>query len=248
VTGVLMGTMQLNMLIHNTLFTVGHFHATVVSGTTLAFMGISYYLIPLLSQRKLVGLRVARWQPYVFGGGVALLTTAMLLAGQLGVPRRVAQLGYADAPLTLDQYAAGPVTGVMALVSLGAVFAVVGGIMFIYVMAMTLLRGERTETPDAGLIYAFGPRARRHTAESGVAPMMPATGPGSPDDAAAAERTSATMTRTRAAMHVAGNGLRGKWATFEAPGTYVLVLIFLAWFVGFYVIAHLNLSRSWPVG
>jgi cytochrome c oxidase subunit I len=248
VTGVLMGTMQLNMLIHNTLFTVGHFHATVVSGTTLAFMGISYYLIPLLSQRKLVGVGVARWQPYVFGGGVALLTTAMLLAGQLGVPRRVAQLDYADAPLALDQYAAGPVTGVMALVSLGAIFAVVGGIMFIYVMAMTLLRGERTETPDAGLIYAFGPRARRHTAESGVAPMMPATGQGSPDDADAMERTSATMTRTRSAMHAAGNGLRGKWATFEAPGTYVLVLLFLAWFVGFYVIAHLNLSQSWPVG
>jgi len=248
VTGVLMGTMQLNMLTHNTLFTVGHFHATVVSGTTLAFMGISYYLIPLLSQRELVGVRIARWQPYVFASGVALLTAAMMLAGQLGVPRRVAQLDYAGAPLSVDQFSIGPVPGIMALISVGALFAITGGIMFIYVIAMTLLRGTKTDTPDAGLVYAFGPRARRHTANSGIASMMPQTGPGSPDDADAAQLTSTEMTRTRAAMHAAGNGLRGKWATFEAPGTYVLVLIFLAWFIGFYVIAHINLSQSRPVG
>src|SRR6185369_10506713 len=35
ISGVMMGTEQLNMLIHNTVYVPGHFHATVVVGTTL---------------------------------------------------------------------------------------------------------------------------------------------------------------------------------------------------------------------
>ncbi|HEY7761231.1 MAG TPA: cbb3-type cytochrome c oxidase subunit I, partial [Burkholderiales bacterium] len=46
ISGVMMGTEQLNMLIHNTLYVPGHFHATVVIGTTLAFMGLTYFLLP----------------------------------------------------------------------------------------------------------------------------------------------------------------------------------------------------------
>ena len=215
VSGVLMGTMQLNMLIHNTLFVVGHFHATVVSGTTLAFMGISYYLLPLLARRELVGTTIARWQPYVFSGGVALLTLAMLAAGQMGVPRRVADLGYADAPLGVTQYTEGAVPAVMALVSVGAVLAVVGGIMFVWVMVATLLVGERTDAPLKTLALRFGPAA---------------------------------MAEAPPARELSEGGLRGRWATFEAPGTYALVLFFLAWFVILYIAAHLNLAQSWPVG
>ncbi len=226
VTGVLMGTMQLNMLIHNTLFTVGHFHATVVSGTTLAFMGISYYLLPLLSQRKLQSVRVAQLQPYVFGGGVALLTLAMLLAGQLGVPRRVADLSYEGAPLTTDMFSVGPVPAVMAVVSVGAVAAIIGGIMFVWVMVMTLLKGERTDAPDEGLNFAFGPKAKQRTSLTSG---------------------GTTLTETAVIDHQDGS-LKPRWRRFEAPGTYVIVLGFLVWFVGFYILAHLNLSQSWPVG
>ena len=215
VSGVLMGTMQLNMIIHNTLFVVGHFHATVVSGTTLAFMGISYYLLPLLARRELVGTRIARWQPYVFGGGVALLTLAMLAAGQLGVPRRVADLGYADAPIGVAQFGEGAVPSIMALVSVGALLAVAGGVMFVWVMVRTLLVGERTDAPLQHLALRFGPRSE-------------------PVREPAPELTHA--------------GLSGRWARFEAPGTYAIVLFFLAWFVILYIAAHLNLAQSWPVG
>ncbi len=236
VTGVLMGTMQLNMVIHNTLFTVGHFHATVVSGTTVAFMGISYYLLPLLSQRRLVSIGVARLQPYVFAGGVAILTLAMLLAGQLGVPRRVADLGYEGAQLPTDLFSTGPVPVVMFLVSLGAIAAIVGGVMFIWVMVMTLLKGEKTDAPDEGLRFAFGPKARQRDAEEQER--------GGVDD-----RATATLTETGPpGADADGRGIPSRWRRFEAPGTYVLVFAFLAWFVAFYVIAHLNLSQAWPVG
>ncbi|HHH42135.1 MAG TPA: cytochrome C oxidase subunit I, partial [Chloroflexi bacterium] len=74
VTGVTIGTEQINMLAHNTLRVPGHFHATVVAGTTLAFMGLTYYLIPLIFRRELKLKRWATWQPYIFGLGMALVS------------------------------------------------------------------------------------------------------------------------------------------------------------------------------
>ena len=42
ISGVVLGTEQINLLMHNTLYVPGHFHATVVAGTTLAFMAATY--------------------------------------------------------------------------------------------------------------------------------------------------------------------------------------------------------------
>ena len=41
ITGVTLGTQQINIIAHNTLRIPGHFHVTVVGGTTLAFMGLA---------------------------------------------------------------------------------------------------------------------------------------------------------------------------------------------------------------
>ncbi|MGI9415123.1 MAG: cbb3-type cytochrome c oxidase subunit I, partial [Hyphomicrobiales bacterium] len=46
ISGVVMGVEQINIIIHNTIYVPGHFHATVVIGTTLAFMSLTYFLIP----------------------------------------------------------------------------------------------------------------------------------------------------------------------------------------------------------
>jgi cytochrome c oxidase subunit I len=222
VTGVLMGQMQLNMLIHNTLFVPGHFHGTVVAGTTLAFMGISYYMIPLLTRRQLASVRMARWQPYVFGGGVTILMLAMTRAGFLGVPRRVADLSYSASPLPTGLYEEGPVVLTMAAVAVGAVLAVTGGVMFVWVIVNTLLRGKLGDRPDVGLelVYAGDP-ARLGT---GLGVPLP-NGDG----------------------HTRAGGSKW-WGRLEAPGTFVLVLVFLVWFVAMYLLSHVNLSRIWPVG
>jgi len=66
ITGVVQGTEQLNIRIHNTIGIVGHFHGTVVGGTTLAFMGLTYYVIPLIFQRQIISKSLAKIQPYVF--------------------------------------------------------------------------------------------------------------------------------------------------------------------------------------
>ena len=87
-TGVMMGTEQLNLLIHNTIYVPGHFHATVVVGTTLTFMALTYFLIPSLFRREMIAPGLARLQPYLFGFSMYFFCLVMMGAGTLGVSRR----------------------------------------------------------------------------------------------------------------------------------------------------------------
>ncbi|NIM27495.1 MAG: cytochrome C oxidase subunit I [Gammaproteobacteria bacterium] len=142
ISGVVMGTEQLNLIMHNTLYVPGHFHATVVAGTTLAFMAITYLLVPLIFQRELILKGWAKLQPYVFAAGVAGISLFMMGAGTLGVPRRVWDITGADAVLTFDY----PATAylMMGLNGLSAILAAVGGVMYIVVVVGSILFGERT--------------------------------------------------------------------------------------------------------
>jgi cytochrome c oxidase subunit 1 len=54
ISGVELGTEQLNIMMHNTRYVPGHFHATVVAGRTLAFMAVTELVVPLIFQRELV--------------------------------------------------------------------------------------------------------------------------------------------------------------------------------------------------
>ena len=85
ISGVVLGTEQINLIMHNTLYVPGHFHATVVAGTTLAFMAITYLVVPLIFRRELVLKSWARLQPYVFGIGAAGISLFMMGAGTLGI-------------------------------------------------------------------------------------------------------------------------------------------------------------------
>lgn len=150
VSGVLMGTMQLNMIIHNTLFVVGHFHATVVLGTTVAFMGLSYYVVPLVMKRDLAFLGMARWTPYVYGAGLLTLIAGLMLAGKNGVARRSWDATYSTGGLQVDTLATPIITFANTLIGLGALVAVAGGIMYVLIMVATVFFGRRSETPNVG--------------------------------------------------------------------------------------------------
>ena len=101
ISGVVLGTEQINLIMHNTLYVPGHFHATVVAGTTLAFMALTYLVIPLIFQRELVLPKLARWQPYLFGIGAAGVSLFMMGAGTLGVSRRHWDITFSEAHLHL---------------------------------------------------------------------------------------------------------------------------------------------------
>ena len=176
VTGVLMGQMQLNMLVHNTLFVPGHFHSTVVAGTTVAFMGIAYYLLPLISQRPLAFPRLARLQPYVYSLGLAILTGSMMAAGKHGVPRRLWDITYQGAAIPVTVFEDPQVHLLLAGVGIGAIIAVLGGAMFVTVMLGTILSRRTTAQVGAGLRIALPTGTGSALTAPGPAPISGGSG------------------------------------------------------------------------
>jgi cytochrome c oxidase subunit 1 len=130
ITGVTLGTQQINIIAHNTLRIPGHFHATVVGGTTLAFMAATYYVVPLIFRKDFRFRGVVRWQPFVFATGVVMLSVGMSFAGSYGVPRRHWDVEFAGA-----QFAGGIDPGAhlwLGVVGIGGVIAFIG--LLIYVL------------------------------------------------------------------------------------------------------------------
>ncbi len=148
ISGVMMGTEQLNMLIHNTIYVPGHFHATVVVGTTLTFMALTYYLIPTLFRREMIAPGLAKIQPYLFGLSMYFFCLVMMGAGTLGVPRRTWDISF-QGPLPHEWPGAAYL--MMGLVGIGGVAAIVGGAIYIYVTVGSLLWGKKL---DAGITSA----------------------------------------------------------------------------------------------
>jgi cytochrome c oxidase subunit 1 len=140
ISGVVMGAEQLNLIMHNTLYVPGHFHATVVAGTTLAFMAITYLVVPLIWRREIMFPGLARWQPYIFGLGAVGISVFMMGAGTLGVSRRHWDINFTDAALSFSY----PDTAflMMAGNGLSAVLAATGGVMFIVIVVSSILFGK----------------------------------------------------------------------------------------------------------
>ncbi len=143
ITGVIMGTEQLNLIMHNTLYVPGHFHGTVAAGTTLAFMALAYIVVPLLFRRELIFKRLAQWQPYLFGLGITGLSIFMMAAGTLGVSRRHWDMAFSDASLTFDYPPAAFL--IMAMNGISGIIASIGGIAFIIVIVGTILFGKKRD-------------------------------------------------------------------------------------------------------
>ncbi|MCP5327140.1 MAG: cbb3-type cytochrome c oxidase subunit I [Steroidobacteraceae bacterium] len=143
ISGVMMGTEQLNMIIHNTIYVPGHFHATVVVGTTLTFMALTYYLIPTLFKREVINPGLARLQPYLFGFSMYFFCLVMMGAGTLGVSRRHWDMAFAGMPSAYEWPGAAYL--MMGLVGISAVAAIVGGAIYVYVTVGSLLWGKRVE-------------------------------------------------------------------------------------------------------
>ncbi len=140
ITGVTLGTEQINIIAHNTLRIPGHFHATVVGGTTLAFMGLAYYVVPLIFQKEYPAKGLARLQPYIFAFGIVLVSIGMTFAGSYGVPRRHWDVGFSGAPLAAGF---GPAAHFfLAVLGIGGVIAFTGALIFIGLTVWAVFFGK----------------------------------------------------------------------------------------------------------
>jgi len=143
ISGVVLGTEQINVMMHNTLYVPGHFHGTVVAGTTLAFMAVTYLVVPLIFRRHIMFPGLAKIQPYLFGLGVLGLSVFMMGAGTLGVARRHWDMSFADAALTFNY----PPTAflMMTLNGLSGILAALGGLAYIVVVVSSVFFGKKVE-------------------------------------------------------------------------------------------------------
>ncbi|OHC73785.1 MAG: hypothetical protein A3G18_05265 [Rhodospirillales bacterium RIFCSPLOWO2_12_FULL_58_28] len=111
--------------------TPAHYHG-VIAGINLAFMGLFYALfLPLLGRTVKRGKALSA-QFYLFGGGQFFACIGLFLAGGYGAPRKTA-----GAAQGLEAFWA--VVG-MYMNGVGALVAVIGGVMFIWTVAAALLR------------------------------------------------------------------------------------------------------------
>ncbi len=152
ITGVTIGTEQINIIVHNTLRVPGHFHATVVSGTAMAFMGATYYLLPLIFRRKVAFWGLARIQPYLFAGGMLVFTMFMTFAGTFGVPRRHWDISFSTAALGYQFSPA--VDLLLAVMALGGLVAAFAAFAFIAIAVVSVFFGEPVGviTPGVAMI------------------------------------------------------------------------------------------------
>ncbi len=169
ITGVIYGMEQTNIIVHNTLGIPGHFKGTVVLGTSLAFMGITYYLIPLVFRRRILGLGLARVQPWLFAIGIALLAISMVGLGTLGVPRRHWDVTFSGAPFRHSFPAVADVLWIVF--ALGGTVAVLGVLLWIGIVVASVFFGPRMQGPqDMQLPIAQPVRLERRSEGKFVAP------------------------------------------------------------------------------
>lgn len=100
-----------------------HYHGSIV-GVTLAFMGLTYALLPQLGFGTVSG-RMAQWQAYIYGGGQLMHVVGLAWSGGYGVQRKVA--GAEQMLTTLPQKIG------MGMMGLGGLIAIIGGLLFVVV-------------------------------------------------------------------------------------------------------------------
>ena len=152
ISGVVLGTEQLNLIMHNTLYVPGHFHATVVIGTTLAFMALTYFLIPVMFRREVMFPKLAQWQPYLFGIGMSGFALFMMGAGTLGVPRRHWDITMAGNLFSHEW--PGTAYLMIGLFAIFGILAVIGGAAYLLITVCSVFIGKKIETPGYNRIRA----------------------------------------------------------------------------------------------
>ncbi|MEA3247551.1 MAG: cbb3-type cytochrome c oxidase subunit I, partial [Gemmatimonadota bacterium] len=218
ITGVTIGTEQINIIVHNTLRVPGHFHATVVGGTALAFMGATYYLIPLVFRKKVAFWPLAKIQPYIFTIGMVLFTLFMTFAGSFGVPRRHWDITFSQAPFDVQMNPA--VDVVLAIMALGGLLAATGALIFIAIAVVSVFFGQPVGTIQRGVAVAGIPQGLTN-------PPLHA----------------ADVNARNEKLHAEAKGIGG-----ATPGTMVLVFVFLAAFILYFFTNWKMLSFVWKVG
>ncbi|MCS0670378.1 cbb3-type cytochrome c oxidase subunit I [Cytobacillus firmus] len=145
--GIVQSTNQLNQVVHNTMWIVGHFHLTLGMSVVMTFFGISYWLIPYVSKRMLTPQinKLGVIQTIIWTLGMIIMSGAMHWVGLLGSPRRTSYSTYFDnaTALSWDPY--------LFFLAIGGTLLMIGVLMQVYAVFYLMFFGPKgnTEFPVA---------------------------------------------------------------------------------------------------
>ncbi len=138
--GIVNASYSLDVLTHNTMWIVGHFHITVGGPVALTLIAATYTLIPALTGRRFTSEGLARTQIWLWFIGLSIMSFAMHTAGLLGAPRREAALAYGGNAIAA-QWA--PWT---MLAAVGGIIVFASVICYLIAFVQMAFGGERGET------------------------------------------------------------------------------------------------------
>jgi len=128
--GLINASYNVNLVVHNTAYVVGHFHLTVGTAVTLTFMGITYWLVPHLSGRALWSRRLALAQAWLWFVGMLIFSVSLHELGLRGMPRRTM---ISAAPYLQDNW-----KGLLFLVGIGGTLLFISAMLYFLNLVLTV--------------------------------------------------------------------------------------------------------------
>ncbi|MFK9094025.1 cbb3-type cytochrome c oxidase subunit I [Bacillus salipaludis] len=140
--GIAQSTNQLDQVVHNTMWIVGHFHLTLGMSVVMTFFGISYWLVPYISKRVLTPQinRLGVIQTWIWTIGMIFMSGSMHAVGLLGSPRRTSFTTYGDnaTALSWNPY--------LLCLAVGGTLLIIGVLLQVYAVINMMFFAPKGET------------------------------------------------------------------------------------------------------
>jgi cytochrome c oxidase subunit I len=141
ISGLMNASYNFNTALHNTTWVVGHFHTTLGGAVFLTYIGITFWILPMITKRKLFAPKLALGHVYTWLFGMLLFAGTMGRGGFAGATRRT-DLGGAGA------YISDAVGFWMNWAALSGAILLVSSVLLYIVLIGTAFFGKPIEEAD----------------------------------------------------------------------------------------------------